>query len=237
MRDKTKQRKEFWVILIIVFLGFIGISMPYLIFPALFLNPEYSIVPAAEWSETSRALLLGVTLAAYPLGQFIGSPVLGSLSDDFGRKRVLSASLVIAAFCNLLSGFAIDWQHLTLLIASRFAAGVMEGNIAIARAMAADIKSIPKHKTFGKINAVASIAYLLGPLLGGLLSDKSLLEELTTSTPFYLICPLFLCLAGLSSFVLKKMLRSVHPRPDRSGSASISSKESPCCLPISACNF
>lgn len=203
MRANLEQKRQFWVILLIVFIGFIGISMPYLIFPALFLNPDYSIVPAG-WSETGRALLLGVTLAAYPLGQFIGSPILGSLSDDHGRKRVLTLSLVIAAFCNLLSGFAIAWHHLILLIASRFAAGVMEGNIAIARAMAADLKSISKHKSFGKINAVTSIAYLIGPLIGGLLSDKSLFELLTTSTPFYAIFPLFLCLAGLSYVVLEK---------------------------------
>jgi len=79
-------RKQFWVILVIVFLGFIGISMPYLIFPALFLNPAYSFLPTT-WGDSSRALFLGITLAAYPLGQFFGSPILGSLSDEYGRKK------------------------------------------------------------------------------------------------------------------------------------------------------
>ena len=50
----------------IVFLGFLGISMPYLIFPALFLNPAYSILPT-DWSESSHALFLGITLADTPL--------------------------------------------------------------------------------------------------------------------------------------------------------------------------
>lgn len=177
--------------------------MPYLIFPALFLNPEYSILPAS-WSASSHALFLGITLAAYPLGQFIGSPILGALSDDYGRKRLLTASLLIAALCNLFTGFAIAWQHLGLLIVSRFAAGLMEGNIAIARAMAADLKTLSKHHTFGKINAATSIAYLLGPLLGGVMADKSLLESLTASTPFYSICILFFCLAGLTAIVLEK---------------------------------
>jgi MFS transporter, DHA1 family, tetracycline resistance protein len=205
MTEQKKQRRRFWVILIIVFLGFLGISMPYLIFPALFLNPAYSILPI-DWSPSSHALFLGLTLAAYPLGQFIGSPILGALSDEYGRKPLLSASLVVTAVCNLFTGFAIEWQHLALLIVSRFVAGLMEGNIAIARAMAADIKTISKHETFGKINAVTSIAYLLGPLLGGLMTDKSLLEGLTTSTPFYFICILFFCLAGLSALVLEKTI-------------------------------
>lgn len=202
MTEKRKQKRQFWVILVIVFFGFVGISMPYLIFPALFLNPAYSIVPAS-WSHSSRALLLGVTLAAYPLGQFIGAPILGSLSDDYGRKRLLSGSLLITALCTLLTGLAIEWQHLGLLIASRFTAGLMEGNIAIARAMAADLTSISKHKSFGKINAVTSIAFLLGPLLGGLLTEKDLSEDFTTSTPFYFTCILFFCLAGLSVLILE----------------------------------
>lgn len=203
MIEHRRQKRQFWVILTIVFLSFVGISMPYLIFPALFLNPAYSILPET-WNESSHAILLGVTLAAYPLGQFIGSPILGTLSDDYGRKWLLSGSLWFSAICNLFTAFAIEWQLLTLLILSRFVAGLMEGNIAIARAMAADLKTLPKQKTFGKINAVASIAFLLGPLLGGLLTDKSLMESFTTSTPFFFICILFFALAGLSMLVLEQ---------------------------------
>lgn len=202
MNEKAIQKRQFWVILIIVFLGFVGISMPYLIFPSLFFNPEYSIVPNA-WGDTSRAIFLGITLAAYPLGQFLGSPILGSLSDDYGRKPLLVGSLLIAGLSNLLSGWSIAWQHLGLLILSRFLSGLMEGNIAIARAMASDLKLLSKFKTFGKINAVASVAFLIGPLLGGLMTDKSLFEELTTSTPFYIVFALFTLLAGLATVVLR----------------------------------
>lgn len=203
MTLQKKQKQQFLVILIIVFFGFVGISMPYLIFPALFLNPAYAILPA-EWSESSHAILLGITLAAYPLGQFVGSPILGALSDEYGRKRLLTGSLLITAICNLFTGFAIEWQWLGVLITSRFMAGLMEGNIAIARAMAADFKTISKHKSFGKINAASSMAYLLGPLLGGLMTDKSVLEELTPSMPFYFVCILFVFIAVLSALVLEK---------------------------------
>jgi MFS family permease len=197
-----EQKRELWVILIIVFLGYLGTSMPYLIFPALFLNADYSIFPAS-WSYSFHALGLGVTLAAYPLGQFIGSPILGAMSDDFGRKSILTVSLLIAAAFNLMTGFAIAWHQLTLLIVSRFAAGLMEGNIAIARAMAADLKALSKHEAFGKINAASSIAYLLGPLVGGLLTSQKLLKGATAATPFYIITILFLLLAGLTALSVK----------------------------------
>lgn len=203
MNEVKKQKRQFIVILLIVFLGFLGISIPYLIFPALFLNPTFSILPDS-WGDSARALFLGITLAAYPLGQFIGSPILGSLSDDYGRKPLLNGSLVIAAFCNLLTGFAIQWQMLTLLILSRFLAGVMEGNVAIARAMAVDLSTISKHDGFGKINATISIAFLIGPFLGGVMTDKELFEGLNVSSPFYLIGILFFALAGLSAIVIEK---------------------------------
>ena len=209
MTERKKQRRQFWVILFIVFLGFVGISMPYLIFPALFLNPAYSIL-AESWGDGARAILLGITLAAYPLGQFFGSPILGSLSDDYGRKSILSWSLCIAAVCNLITGFAIDWGNLWLLIVSRLMAGLMEGNIAIARAMVADIPSISKHESFGKINAVSAISYLLGPLFGGLMADRSLLEGTTISMPFYVIGFLFFCLAGLSALILQKEIANTQ---------------------------
>lgn len=202
MNERQKQLRQFWVILSIVFIGFLGISMPYLIFPALFLNPEFTILPTGT-SDTARAILLGITLAAYPFGQFIGSPILGSLSDDYGRKGILSVSLIISGLFNLLTGFAIHWHMLSLLIISRFITGIMEGNIAIARAMASDLSTISKHNSFGKINAIMSIAYLVGPLLGGLMTDRGIFENFTTSTPFYFICFLFFALAGLTFLVIE----------------------------------
>jgi len=74
--------------------------------------------------------------------------------------------------------------------------------------MAADFKLLPKHKTFGRINAVTSIAYLIGPLFGASLADTCIWEGLTASTPFFFICILFLFLAALSSIVLKKSVPS-----------------------------
>lgn len=206
MKDKSMENSnpnmKLLTIVLIVFLGFLGISMPYLIFPSLFINPEYSILPE-DWNQASRALFLGITLAAYPLGQFFGSPILGALSDDYGRQKILTGSLLFAALCNYLTGMALDQRLLFLIILGRFATGFTEGNIAIARAIAADIKSISKHKTFGKINAAASIAYLIGPLIGGLLADDKVFSDLSSSTPFYLVSFLFLALSVFSFMMLR----------------------------------
>ena len=193
-----RPKRQLWMILAIVFFGFIGLSMPYLIFPSLFLDPTRSIIP----SDGNRSLFLGITLAAYPLGQFFGSPILGALSDDYGRRKIMSGSLLITASCTLVTALSIEGKMLWLLISSRFVAGLMEGNLAIARSMAADIKQLSKQETFGKISAASSIAYLLGPLLGGLLSDATLYPSFALSTPFFMMCILFVCLSLVSFFMI-----------------------------------
>jgi MFS family permease len=125
------------------------------------------------------------------------------MSDDYGRKPLLTGSLLMAGLNHLLSGWSIAHEYLGLLIFSRFLAGMMEGNIAIARAMVSDLKLLYKPDAFGKMSAAASVAFLIGPLLGGLMADKRVFKELSASTPFYIISMLFIALAGLTMLVLK----------------------------------
>ncbi len=202
-QTRKEQKRQFWVIWVIVFLGFLGISMPYLIFPPLFLNPEYAFLPG-DWGRVARSIFLGSTLAAYPFGQFLGSPVLGALSDEHGRKSLIVGSLVFSGLANIVAGFSVSSSFLTLLIVSRFIAGFMEGNIAIARAMCADFTELPKQKTLGRLNAASAMAYLIGPLIGAIMTDKNLLESLTISTPFYAVSVLFFVLSFLAFWMLKK---------------------------------
>lgn len=207
MTSLEAQKAQLWAILAIVLFGFLGLSMPYLTFPSLFLNSDYGLLPPS-WSEADRGLALGVTLAAYPFGQFFGSPILGALSDDYGRRKTMAFTLIVASICSLFSAYALVWKELWVLIGSRFAAGLMEGNLAIARSMAADLKGLSKHETFGKINAATSVGYVVGPLIGGVLSDKTVNPNLSSSTPFFVISLLFFLLSIVSLLVLKE-----RPRP------------------------
>lgn len=201
MSSKTSAQSQLRIILIVVFFGFFGLSIPYLIFPTLFLLSDYQFL--SPQLEPYKELLLGITLAAYPFGQFIGSPILGSLSDDHGRRQLLASSILVTAFCSFVSAIAINWQNLSLLIISRLFAGFMEGNLSIARAMAADLKELDKKLSFGRINASASLAYLTGPIAGGLLADQTLFNSFTPSTPFYLMTLLYLLLSALSYWKIK----------------------------------
>src|SRR5579862_5856480 len=144
------EKYQLWVILLIVFIGFIGTSIAYPIFPPLFLYPDnHSIIPSTT-SQNIRSILLGLALAAYPLGQFIGSPILGGCSDRYGRKRMLILSLAGSVVGYFLSALSLQQNWLWVLLLSRFLTGLMEGNLAIVRAMATDLESISKYKSIGR---------------------------------------------------------------------------------------
>lgn len=89
----NEETKQLWIILLIVFISFIGSSIAYPIFPPLFLQSSDQLIISPEWSDTSRRILLGLTLAIFPLGQFIGSPILGRNSDLYGRKKNIDHQL------------------------------------------------------------------------------------------------------------------------------------------------
>ena len=176
--------KQIIVLLFVVFFGFLGAAMPYPIFSPLFLNPENNGFIPPQYSLTTRGIFLGITLAAYPFGQFIGSPILGSLSDQLGRKKLLFISMLGTGLCYIISGLSIHYGLVWILILSRLLTGFLEGNLAIAQASIADM-SISKHKGFGAVSAMASMGYVFGPLLAGILSNNHLVSWFNFSLPFY----------------------------------------------------
>lgn len=178
------EKQQFLILLLITFIGYVGTSIAYPIFPALFLHSQHISIIPQDWNEDYNSIFLGIALALYPLGQFIGSPIIGGFSDYYSRKNVLLISLAGSCLSYLLSAIAIQFNMLWLLLLSRFLTGFMEGNLAIIRAMAADLKHISRFKSLGRINSVASVGYIMGPLIGGILASNSLVSWFSYSTPF-----------------------------------------------------
>jgi MFS family permease len=98
---------------------------------------------------------------------------------------MLVLSLTGTVIGYLLSALSLQFGWLFILILSRFITGLMESNFAIVRAMATDLESISKYKSLGKINGVAAIGYVMGPLLGGFLSDNNLMPWFSFAFPFF----------------------------------------------------
>lgn len=146
----------------------VGVAMPYPILAPIFVDG-----PADDFTHFAGMApewLLGVALAANPAGILLGSLVLGPLSDRLGRRRVLVASLLACAVFNLLTAGALEGRWYLLFVLARFATGLTEGNIAVARALLADHHGEETRvRAFAWLNAFQYGGWLVGPLFGGLL--------------------------------------------------------------------
>jgi MFS family permease len=171
---------------IVVFLGYVGFSLPLPVLPEMFLDSERSILPAMM-SIQLKTVLLGIVLAAYPSGQFIGSPLLGMLSDIWGRKRVITYSLASTALGYAITALAMSAHSVIGMFCGLFLCGFSEGNVTIAQAVIGDIAGKDeKVAHFGWINFFSCTAFIVGPLLGGWLADPSNNRFFTFATPFWL---------------------------------------------------
>lgn len=157
-------------ILITVTLDAIGIG---LIFPVM---PDLIESVTGEGLATA-ALWGGVLATSYAVMQFIFGPVLGSLSDWYGRRPVLLLSLAVMAFAYLCMALA---PNIWILVGARLLAGIAAATHATATAFIADITPAKdRGRRFGLIGACFGIGFVLGPLIGGLVAS------IDTRAPFY----------------------------------------------------
>lgn len=171
----------------VVFVGFLGYSLMITVFTPMILRNDYGMLPANA-TLTERSLVLGALLAVYPLGQFLGSPVLGSLSDRYGRRPILLASLTATTVLYAGIASALESKSLALLMLFSFLAGLSEANVVIAQGAIADAAPrADRNRLFGYIYLSASLAYVVGPLGGGKLADHTLVSWFNYATPYWTV--------------------------------------------------
>lgn len=185
--------KALTVILATVMLDAIGIGLIMPILPSLLRELGHTSEISAQY---------GLLLALYAAMQFLFGPVMGMLSDRFGRRPVLLLALGGAAVDYVIMAMT---DHLAILFIGRAIAGIAGASFVVATAYIADI-SLPDERArrYGLMQACFGIGFIAGPVLGGLLGELSL------RYPFLLAAALngLNCLVGL--FVLPES----HP-PER----------------------
>lgn len=140
----------------IVFIDLLGFGLVLPLLP--YIAEKYSASPA----------VIGLLAATYSFFQFVAGPVLGRLSDRYGRKKLL----VISQFGSVLGYLLLAVAgSLPLLFLARSIDGVTGGNISIAQAYMADITDKKtRAKGMGLLGAAFGLGFMLGPALGGYLS-------------------------------------------------------------------
>lgn len=126
---------------------------------------------------SDHAFWYGVVAFAFGIANFFGSPILGRLSDRYGRRPVLLVGFMGLALNFFATAMA---QALWVLVAVRLVGGAMQANAAVAHAYVADISSPEdRARRFGLVGAMFGVGYVLGPVMGGVLGDIDL------HLPFY----------------------------------------------------
>lgn len=184
MRHLKRQK---FVILMAVFLDFIAIGLLVPVVPQLLANPSspYYLLPTSV-PESYAYILLGFLIAAFPLFLFFSSPILGSYSDYYGRRNVMVYALTVFGLSLGIFALGIIYKNLTLLFVSRIIGGLSGGNATVAQAAIADITPPRERaKHFGLFGAAYGVGFILGPVLGGILSDQHLVSWFNAATPFW----------------------------------------------------
>ncbi len=154
---------------------------------------------------TAGSNAYGLLAALYALMQFICAPLLGSLSDKYGRRPVILISLLGSAIDYFLIAFA---PNLVWFAIGRIVAGITAANYAAASAYIADVSPPEKRAAnFGLIGAAFGIGFIIGPMLGGLLAQWGV------KVPFFFAGALTLANWAYGWFVLPESLDQEHRRP------------------------
>ena len=157
-----------------VFLDLLGFGILIPVFPLLISPGSPFKVTPDGWSFTDGLIMLGWLQAAYPLASFIAAPILGQLSDRFGRRPVLALSIFGTAIGYMLFAIGISTASIPLLFAARALDGFTGGNIAVAQAAIGDISNDSNRaRNFGLIGAAFGLGFIIGPYLGGKLSSPN----------------------------------------------------------------
>lgn len=185
-------------ILITVMLDMIGIGLIIPVLPKL-------VTTMYGGSISDGSYMFGWFVAAYALMQFIFSPILGNLSDRFGRRPIILISLLGAGLDYLLMALS---PNLKWLFVGRVIAGISGANISAANAYIADV-SAPEDRArnFGMIGACFGVGFIIGPALGGLLGAYGL------RVPFIVAACLNLLNWLYGFFVLPESLSGEYRRP------------------------
>jgi MFS transporter, DHA1 family, tetracycline resistance protein len=204
--------RSFGPYLLAIAIDAMGFGLVYPMMSAIFNDSHAAILPA-QAGASLRNFYLGLGYGIYPLCMFFGSSLMGELSDAYGRRRIMLMCVSGLALGYLAMACGAWWSSLGLLLCGRALTGLMSGCQGIAQAAIADL-STPQNKArnMSIMSLAFSMGVIVGPVLGGLTSDRSISPAFGYGTPFLLVSVLsVLCCAGSGPGAVARK-RAVQPQ-------------------------
>jgi len=183
-KEKLKTRSSLFSIFFTFAVDNLGATIVFPIFAPLFLEPSRGLI-SADVSLTYKTIMLGIFLGIFPLVQFFCAPLIGEYSDHHGRKRALLLTTFLTFIGYGLSAYSIHHHSLLWIFFSRVLMGIGAGNLSICLSSLADLspskKKTMRYYSYG--SAIAGLTFILGPFIGGKLSDSTLNPLFSASFP------------------------------------------------------
>jgi len=194
----SDRQPALWFAVFVIFIDALGMSIIIPIMPDL-------LVELTGQSVAQTAMIGGLMTAVYAINQFLFGPVIGALSDRFGRRPLILISLGALVIDYLL--MAVAW-NIWLLFLGRFLAGLAGASYTVATAYIADVSEKSKRsENFGLVGAAFGLGFVIGPVIGGLVSTLGVRAPLLLAAAICFVGVLF----GL--FMLPESLKPENRRP------------------------
>jgi MFS transporter, DHA1 family, tetracycline resistance protein len=186
MSINRKQARSLSAIFFTFFIDYLGATIIFPIFAPLFLEQKQGLFHSSM-SHTARITLLGLFLAVFPLMQFIFAPLVGDYADRHGRKRALVITTIVTMIGYTATGLCMQFGFVWLLFVARMLMGASSGNLSVCLTAISDVssskKKVVRYYTLGSV--IAGFTFVVGPIIGGKLSDPTVNSLFFPAFPLY----------------------------------------------------
>jgi DHA1 family tetracycline resistance protein-like MFS transporter len=204
-------KKLLYFLTFILMTNFINNTILTPILTPLFLKPEYNFFLPQTSFET-RAFLLGITSASYPLALFLGSPIFSKLCDSIGRKKILLITGFFTGLGNLITAMGIESKAIYLIILGRLISGIIGCTSTPIKTIISDISdSTNRNKNFSYVSVALCLSLIIGPLVGSELSNKEVVSWFNFSTPLHFLFLISMLILPLIFIYIKETIQNVVP--------------------------
>lgn len=208
--QKVSFRFTAFCLMLAIIIDVMGIGLVFPLLPSLFIGEHAVFFAQGLTSGSYKELFYGLSIGVWALGLFFGTPFLGDISDQVGRKKTLVACLAMMSASYVFSAVSLEFSNLSMFMLSRLMSGFFGASFPLAQAAFVDMSTPEtRARNISFVTLAASVGIIFGPLLSAI-SLKLAEGSLALKLPFLLAALLSL----LNALAIHKLLKETFtPKP------------------------